>query len=65
MPHDKNGLPVRIGDLVNVPCTVKDVQPGLEYCNLTLETVEPMFPGKEKSSICLNAKQVIGECPSV
>jgi hypothetical protein len=34
------------------------VSTGEEYCNVNLETVEPMFPGEYKSAITLNAKQV-------
>jgi hypothetical protein len=65
MPHDANGLPVKKGDLVNVPCIVNDVQLGEEYCNCTLETVHAMYPGENKTSIVVNAKQVVGEKPTV
>jgi hypothetical protein len=58
MPHDKNGVLIEEGDLVNIRARVKTVTTGEEYCNVTLETVEPMFPGTDKNSIVLNAKQV-------
>jgi hypothetical protein len=58
MPHDKNGKLLKVGDTVNVPCIVKSVSSGEEYCNVTLETVEPMYPSDRKDSITLNAKQV-------
>lgn len=65
MPHDANGLPVKKGDRVNVPCIVTEVQPGDEYCNVNLETEHPMYPGENKTPIVVNAKQVVGENPTV
>ena len=58
MPHDINGMKLEAGDEVVVRCTITSVQPGTDYCNLSLETVEPMFPGDHKSSFTLNGKQV-------
>lgn len=59
MPHDKNGHLLEVGDKVLVECEVKQVTTGEEYCNVTLETREPMYPGHHKSGITLNAKQVV------
>jgi len=59
MPHDKNGQLLKVGDKVNVPCTVKVVQLGKEYCNLSVETDELMYPGDNKSTVTLNSKQVV------
>ena len=56
--HDRNGKPLKVGDKVNVPCIVTAVQPGAEYCNLTVETEEPMFPTQNKNTITFNSKQV-------
>lgn len=60
MPHDKNGHTLVAGDLVNIPARVREVYStdGDAYCNVCLETVEPMFPTESKSTITLNAKQV-------
>lgn len=58
MPHDKNGALLVEGDRVLIPCIVRSVTTGEEFCNVTLETEEPMFPGNQKTSITLNAKQV-------
>lgn len=59
MPHDKNGEPLVEGDLVMIPAVIKGISTGTDYCNLSLETVEPMFPGEHKTGISLNAKQVL------
>lgn len=59
MPHDKNGAPLKVGDKVTVECEVTSVQPGTDYCNLSVKTVEPMHPGKEATTITLNTKQVV------
>jgi hypothetical protein len=58
MPHDKNGNLLSVGDRVNIVGVVKEIQPGDEFCNVTLETTEPMYPGDQKTAIVLNAKQV-------
>jgi acyl dehydratase len=58
VPHDKNGKEVKVGDTVTVTAKVLTVQPSEEYCNLGLETVEPMHPSDTKTSLTLNAKQV-------
>lgn len=58
MPHDKNGKALAEGDKVIVRATVKQIHAGEEYCNVGLETDEPMFPSEHKTSITLNAKQV-------
>lgn len=59
MPHDKNGALVNAGDTVTVEFVVSDVQTGTEYCNATLVSVEPMYPGEHKSSITINTKQAV------
>lgn len=59
MPHDMNGTELKVGDIVNVPCRVKEIHLTEEYCNVGLETREPMYPGDQKNHLSLNAKQVI------
>lgn len=58
MPHDRKGNKVEVGDIVTILGKVKDVQPQEEYCNVTVETVFPMLPGTDKSTLTLNANQV-------
>jgi hypothetical protein len=58
VPHDKNGERVRVDDLVTVRCRVTAVSLGDDFCNVSLETVEPMHPGDHKTGISLNARQV-------
>ena len=58
MPHDKNGTPLVLGDKVNVAAVVTDIHMGEEFCNVTLETEEVMYPSGAKSTLALNAKQV-------
>ena len=57
MPHDKNGKLVEKGATVNVSFKVVDVYTGDDYCNASLETVEPMFPGDHKTGLTINTKQ--------
>lgn len=61
MPHDKNGELLQVGDIVTVECKVKDVYEteGGGYCNLTAETIEPMYPTVFPTTITFNARQVV------
>lgn len=58
MPHDQNGHPIIVGDVVFVACKVIEVHESEDYCNLSLQTLEPMFPADNKSILTLNARQV-------
>lgn len=58
MPHDRDGKLLEVGDFVYIPCVVLNIQSGTDYCNVSLESIEPMFPSDSKSSFALNAKQV-------
>lgn len=57
--HDKDGRPLEVGDVVHVPCRIKELGHGADYCNVTLETEERMHPGPNTTTITLNARQVI------
>lgn len=60
MPHDKNGAELKVGDVVTVEATVKELSTGVEFCNIQLETVDPMYPGNAKTGLgWVNAKQVV------
>lgn len=56
--HDRKGNPVKVGDRVNVPCVIAEVQSNDGYCNCRVETEERMYPGNSKTVIVLNTKQV-------
>lgn len=58
MPHDIHGKLLSVGDTVKVLCRVKEIHNTEEYCNVNLETLQPMYPGEHRSGIVLNAKQV-------
>jgi hypothetical protein len=58
MPHDKNGTPLKAGDTVTIVATVREIQTSPDYCNMTVETVEPMHPSKNLTAITLNCRQV-------
>lgn len=59
MPHDKTGQLLAVGDRVLIECEVAEVYTGTDYCNVQLRTIDPMFPGDNRSVITLNAKQVV------
>jgi hypothetical protein len=57
MPHDKNGVEVKPGDIVTVRFKVKEVQQTEDYCNVTMETESEMLPNGGRTGIVLNAAQ--------
>lgn len=57
--HDKFGHALKPGDDVLIHAKVTECHEGDNYCNVTLETEEVMFPGDAKSTVNLNAKQVM------
>lgn len=59
MPHDRDGKLLGVGDSVLIPARIVSITDTEEYCNVSLETSQPMFPGDSRSSITLNAKQVV------
>jgi hypothetical protein len=58
MPRDKNGTALAPGDEVTIRARVVSVADNEEYGNLTLETVEPMYPAKNATGLYLNTRQV-------
>ena len=59
MPHDFNGKLLAVGDLVTVPCRVLAIQMTADYCNVTLETRQPMHPSSDLTTFHVNSRQVI------
>lgn len=58
MPHDRSGKELKEGDVVMILARVTQLQPGPDYCNVTVRTVHPMPPGTESSNFALNTRQV-------
>lgn len=56
--HDKNNNLLAVGDKVTISATILEIASNEGWCNVTLETVEPMFPDTKKTCIVLNSKQV-------
>ena len=56
--HDINGTELKVGDHVVIEGYILETSATEEFCNVKVETDEPMYPGDTKSIIWLNAKQV-------
>lgn len=59
VPHDHQGEPLNIGDIVVVPCVITGIDKHPEFINVALETRWPMLPGDNKTPILVNTTQVI------
>lgn len=57
MPHCNRGRELKVGDRVMIECVVESVQPGEEYCNVSVRTVRSMPPYTGGTIITLNTKQ--------
>lgn len=54
MPHDKNGVLLAKGDKVLIEFTVRDVYPGADMCNVTLERA---IEGEQQLTLTCQAAQ--------
>lgn len=62
MPHDRDGEVLSVGDTVYVPVKITAIHLTEDYCNVNLETLQPMPPSHTRTELHLNAKQVIKNC---
>ena len=58
MPKDKNGQQLQVGDEVLLRARVKFLSATENFSNVTIETIEPMYPGAHSVVLHLNTKQV-------
>lgn len=49
--HDRNNKPLKVGDIVLVPCKIVETQATEDYCNCTLESVYGRRPDRMKEKI--------------
>jgi hypothetical protein len=61
MPHDMNGVELKVGDRVNVEMIVYNIYPDAEMCNVVLaRTKEQGYPETEQQiSLSCQAKQTL------
>ena len=59
MPHDRDKKELRVGDLVNIAARIIEIHQTAEFCNVTLETLQPMPPSGSLTRLHLNAMQVV------
>ena len=58
MPHTMQGAELQVGDEVIMRFVVKNVMTNEEYCNVTLESVEKLYPGNYPTTLgAVNTKQ--------
>lgn len=49
--HDRNGTPLKVGDVVLIEATVDSLSPGEDYCNVSLRTTNGRRPDGNKEYI--------------
>lgn len=63
--HDKNGNPLAVGDRITIEAEVIRCDPGEEFCNVQVRTIEPMYPSDRRDTITLNTRQLVKVLPLV
>lgn len=48
--HDRNGTPLKIGDIVMIPGKITQLSPSEEYCNVGVETLHGRRPDGAKET---------------
>ena len=49
--HDKNGTPLKKGDVVTITAEITELSATDEYCNVTLRTVDGRRPDNQPETI--------------
>lgn len=42
--HDRNGTPLKVGDVITVEYQITSVSPGPDYCNITAQSIDGRKP---------------------
>ena len=53
--HDANGTELRVGDKVNIPCTITAIHPGADYCNMQAESDLERRPDHDHERFTINS----------
>ncbi len=57
--HDHNGKPLKVGDTVNIPCVIRELHGGTDFCNVTVVTVHGRKPdGLKEVFSAINTHQL-------
>lgn len=46
--HDKNGTPLKVGDVVMIPAKITSLSAGEDFCNVAVETIHGRRPDDSK-----------------
>lgn len=48
--HDRNGTPLRVGDIVLIAAKITSLQPGEDFCNVSAESLHGRRPDGQKET---------------
>lgn len=58
--HDRNGTPLKVGDIVTLKLVITQVNASTEdYCNITAQSVEGRKPDGAKETYCGNTAVLV------
>jgi hypothetical protein len=53
--HDRNGTPLKVGDLVMIPARITNLSESTpDYCNVSAESLHGRRPDGAKETFCIN-----------
>jgi hypothetical protein len=53
--HDRNGTPLKVGDVVTIEYVITSVSPGPDYCNICAQSIESRKPDGLKEHFAGNS----------
>lgn len=61
MPHDANGLLLKVGDVVSIPGVIVGISSDGDYCNCDVELEYPMpaYPDVKPRYSAINTRQLV------
>jgi hypothetical protein len=57
--HDRNGTPLKVGDIVTLELKITQVNSATDYCNVNAESVDGRKPDGLKEYFCGNTAVLV------
>lgn len=57
--HDRNGTPLKVGDIVTLELKIDSITPGADYCNVSAKSTEGRKPDGLKEWFSGNAAVLV------
>ena len=62
--HDRNGTPLKVGDIVTLKMKITATSPGEDYCNVTAQSIDFRKPDGMKETYVGNSAVLVLQEPA-